>query len=194
VDIDIDLKPDFELSSAFPLWKRAAVFKNSQLTPHPCGAYPQDIGQDPITKLAAIPYSIAEDLGFMKLDFLHLNVYKHFSSHDEVCQLVNLEPNWSLLLIPSVVEKLFQLSRHGDVLARVKPKSVDELADVIALIRPGKRSLLDAYLINKETTKRILYTKGSGEYAFKRSHACAYSMVIILQLHLIEAGMPLDEL
>lgn len=168
--------------------------KDDRYTPHPCGVYPQDIDQDPITKLAAIPYDIAENLGFMKLDFLHLSVYKHFKSHDEVCQLVNIDPNWQLLQMPSVVDKLFQLSKHFEVVSKIKPKSVEELADVIALIRPGKRQLVDAYIKNKDVTRRILYTKGSGEYAFKRSHACAYSMVIILQLHLIEAGMPLDEM
>lgn len=130
----------------------------------------------------------------MKLDFLHLNVYKHFTSHEEVCELVNIDPNWMLLQMPSVVEKLFQLGKHFDVLTKIKPKSIEELADVIALIRPGKRQLVEAYLANKETTRRVLYTGGSGEYAFKRSHACAYSMVIILQLHLIEAGMPLDKI
>ena len=194
MDIDIDLQPSFKVEDVFPHWKRAVVLKNNQITPHPCGAYPQNISSDPVTNLAAIPYDKAEEEGFMKIDFLHLSVYRHFSSHEEVCQLVNIEPNWSLLLVPSIVDKLFQVSKHADILARIKPKSIDELADVIALIRPGKRSLLDAYLANKETVRRVLYSKGSGEYSFKRSHACAYSMVIVLQLHLIEAGMPLDEL
>lgn len=194
MDIDIDLRPDFKMEDVFPEWRRATVLKNGQLTPHPCGAYPQSIAVDPVTKLSAVPYKDAENLGYLKVDFLHLTVYRHFSTHDEIEQLLKINPNWNLLLIPSVVECLFQLSKHAEILSRVKPTSLDELADVLALIRPGKRQLLDGYLANREVGRRLLYTKGSGEYAFKRSHAFAYAMVIVLQLHLVEAGIPLEDL
>jgi DNA polymerase III alpha subunit len=194
MDIDIDLRPDFRLEETFPAWRRASVFKNGIITPHPCGAYPQGMMGDPITGLSAIPYSEAEELGYLKVDFLHLNVYKHFSTHDEIDQLLKIEPNWNLLLVPSVVEKLFQLGKHADILAKVKPTSLDELADILALIRPGKRSLLEGYLANREVGRRLLYAKSKGEYSFKRSHAFAYAMVIVLQLHLVEAGMPLESL
>lgn len=192
MDIDIDFRPDFKVTPVFPQFVKASIVKNDVLTPHPCGAYPQSIATDPITKLAAVPYEMAENLGFMKIDFLHNSVYKHFSSHEEIEELIKIEPNWNLLLIPSVVERLFQLGRHSDVLAMVKPKSINDLADVLAIIRPGKRVLLDAYLSNKETTRRILYSASNGEYSFKKSHAIAYSLVVVLQLHLVEAGIPLE--
>ena len=84
--------------------------------------------------------------------------------------------------------KLFQLSKHGDVLDAVRPRSVEELADVLALIRPGKKQLLKLYLSQREATRRILYAKDESGYSFKKSHAIAYALVITLQLHLISTG------
>lgn len=188
MDIDIDTPTSFDPSRLFTESVRACVVKNDEMSPHPCGIYFQNISQDPITKLSAIPYDIAEDLGYLKIDFLHLSIYDHFKSREEIEELIAIEPEWNLLLIPSVVQKLFQLSKHLDVLLKVKPKSIEELADTIALIRPGKRELLNLYLSNKDIARRTLYAK-TEEYYFKRSHAVSYALVIVLQLHLINLNL-----
>lgn len=78
MDVDIDCHPDFKPEDYFPKWLRAAVIKDGKVQPHPVGVYPQTIAKDPFTGLAAIPYEEAEDLGYLKVDFLHLTVYKHF--------------------------------------------------------------------------------------------------------------------
>ncbi len=163
--------------------------KDDALQPHPCGFHPQAIPQDPVTKLSAIPYEQAEELGYAKIDFLHLGVYDHFQSKDEIDQLLEIAPDWGLLTIPSEQKKLFQLSKHGEILTAVKPKSIEELADVLALIRPGKKQLVKLYNAQREATRRILYAKDEKGYSFKKSHALAYAMVIVLQLHLISAGV-----
>jgi DNA polymerase III alpha subunit len=188
MDIDIDTPTSFNPNSIFP-WTRASLVKDESLQPHPCGVYPQNISIDPVTGLSAIPYNIAEDLGFYKIDFLHLNVYDHFKSRDEIEQLLEIEPDWTLLTDSKHQTKLFQLSKHGDILNEVKPKSIEELADVLALIRPGKKQLLKLYKAQRESTRRILYAKDETGYSFKKSHAIAYAMVIILQLHLISSGI-----
>lgn len=187
-DIDIDLQTSFDPKSLFP-WTKASIVKNEDLAPHPCGVYPQNIPVDPVTGLAAIPYKEAEQLGFMKIDFLHLGVYDNFQSREEIEELLELEPDWNLLLIPSEQKKLFQLSNHGDILTEVKPKSIEELADVLALIRPGKKKLVKLYKAQRDACRRILYAKDESGYSFKKSHAIAYSMVIVLQLHLISVGI-----
>ena len=104
-------------------------------------------------------------------------------------ELLKIEPDWGLLLVPSEQVKLFQLSKHGDVLNAVKPRSIEELADVLALIRPGKKQLLKLYMTQRESTRRILYAKDESGYSFKKSHAIGYAMVIVLQLHLISTGV-----
>lgn len=161
------------------------MVRNGELAPHPCGAYLQTVPKDPVSGLAAAPYELAEELGCFKLDFLHLSIYDSFTDRAKMKALLKQEPDWTLLQIPSVVQRLFQLSKHADLLATVKPRSIEQLADCLALIRPQKRYMLAYYLKNPEGCRKLLYKKEEGEsYAFKKAHACAYSLVIVLQLHL----------
>lgn len=188
MDVDIDCHPDFKPEAYFPKWLRAIVVKDGKVQPHPVGVYPQAMSLDPFTGWAAIPYEEAENLGYLKVDFLHLNVYSHFADRQEIETLLKKEPDWSLLLVPANWEKLFQLAKHGDLLQKVKPKNVQELADCMALIRPGKKGLLGLYLKEREACRRGLYAKDDEGYSFKKSHALAYALVVVLQLHLIEQG------
>lgn len=188
MDIDIDFPTAFNPTEIFP-WTRASIVKGDNLGPHPCGVYPQNIPIDCITKLAAIPYKEAEELGFYKIDFLHLQIYDHFESRQEIDDLLEVEPDWGILCIPSEQKKLFQLSKHGDILTEIKPKNIEELADVLALIRPGKKQFAKLYRSQKESTRKVLYAKDETGYSFKKSHAIAYAMVIVLQMHLISAGL-----
>lgn len=186
MDIDIDFPTSFNPKQFFN-WTKASIIKNDELSPHPCGYYPQNIPIDKLSGLASIPYNEAESLGYYKIDMLHLNLYEHFESNKEIEELLKIEPDWGLLTLPDVQPKLFQLANHGDVLNVIKPKSVEELADVLALIRPGKKPLVKLYRAQKESTKKILYAKDDSGYSFKKAHAIAYAMVIVLQLHLIDA-------
>lgn len=185
-DVDIDLPTSFKPENLFPNWTKASILQNEDLRPHPCGVYPQPIPIDPITKLAALPYDAAEKLGFFKIDFLHLQTYNLFESRDEINALLEIEPDWNLLLIPSVVSKLFQLGKHIDLLRKLRPKSVEDVSDAIALIRPGKIELLPLYLDDKVKGRNALYKTGADGFAFKKSHSIGYALVIVLQLHLIE--------
>lgn len=186
MDIDIDVSPNFS-KSTFP-WARASVIRDGMLTPHPCGMYPQAIPVDRLTKLSAIPYDIAEDFGYLKIDFLNLNVYTNFKTRAEIDELLTKEPDWTLLQLPSNHPKLFQLANHGDLLVKLHPKNILELADVLALIRPGKKQLLSLYLKDQKLTRALLWSHDSTGYSFKKSHALGYAYVIWLQLHLIEQG------
>lgn len=172
----------------FPTWTRASVVREGKLSAHPCGVYPQAIPVDSMTKLAAIPYDSAEDFGYLKVDFLHVSAYNGFTSRAEIEELVRLEPNWSLLQLDSTHSKLFQLSKHGEMLKLIKPKNILELSDCMALIRPGKKSLLGLYTKAREETRKALYAKDDKGYSFKKSHALAYAYVVVLQLHQIERG------
>lgn len=188
MDIDVDLQTSFKPEKLFP-WTRACLVKDEELRAHPCGVYPQNIARDAVSGLSAIPYKEAEEMGYLKIDFLHLGVYDYFKTREEIDALVDVEPNWNLLLIPSEQKKLFQLSNHGEILNAVKPKNIEELADVLALIRPGKKQLVKLYNAQREATRRILYAKDEKGYSFKKSHSVAYAYVIVLQLHLIGTGI-----
>lgn len=185
-DIDIDFPTHFDPQQHFKNAVAASMVKNNELVKHPCGQYFQHIPVDKQTGLSAIPYEEAEVLGYFKIDFLHLSLLDQFSSKTEIRQLVKKDPDWSMLLDPTVVEKLFQIHRHYDLLSKVKPQSVEELGDCIALIRPGKKHLLAPYLKNKTATRVELYRKSDDGYYFKRSHALSYALTITLQLHLLK--------
>lgn len=189
MDVDIDLKTDFDPLKYFSGAIRASMVKDGDLVKHPAGAYFQPIPVDSVTGLAAIPYEQAEELGYFKVDFLHLSLLDYFDNKQQIRTLLKQEPDWALLENPDIVGKLFQIHRHYDLIAQVKPRSVQELADCIALIRPGKRALVHAYIKNREKVREQLYMKPQEGYYFKKSHAIAYAMTIVLQLHLAKGGI-----
>lgn len=189
MDIDLDLRTDFDPKRIFKQATTASMVKEDELVKHPCGVYFQSIPVDPVTNLASIPYEEAEVLGYFKIDFLHLSALDHFTSKEEIRKLIRKSPDWTLLLDDESVAKLFQLSRHVDLLRKVKPRSVQEIADCIALIRPGKKQLLEQYLKDREKARELLYQKSEDGYAFKRSHAISYALTIVLQLHLMKQGI-----
>lgn len=188
MDIDIDFRTDFDPLKVFKGITRASMLRDGELVPHNCGAYLQHVPTDPVTGLAAVPFKVAEDLGCFKIDFLHLNVYDDFKSKSELRALLKVEPDWNLLQIPSVIEHLFQLSKHADILQAVKPRSIYEIADCLALIRPQKRYVLPYYLRDREAARPLLYSRENDEdaYGFKKAHAIAYAYVIALQLHVLK--------
>ena len=190
MDIDIDFPTDFDPLDYFDQAVRASMVKNDKLTKHPCGAYLQNIPVDNISGLSAIPHNEAEELGYFKVDFLHLSLLDNFDTKDQIRKLAQIEPDWNLLQDEDIVGKLFQIHRHYNILAKVKPTSVQELADCISLIRPGKRQLLEPYTKDKNAIRQELYRNpGDDQYYFKKSHAIAYALTIVLQLHLIKGGI-----
>lgn len=188
-DIDIDFPSNFDpvkyITSAIP----ASMVKKGELVKHPCGHYLQTIPVDSVTGLAAIPYDRAGEFGYFKIDFLHLSLLDSVKSKQEIKSLLKVDPQWELLTDPNVVPKLFQLHRNHTLLDRVRPQSVQELADCIALIRPFKRDYLEPYLLDRNKVRPYLYRQeGEDKSSFKRSHAIAYALTVVLQLHLIAQG------
>lgn len=187
-DIDIDTQTSFDPRTIFPTCVTASRVDEGTLIKHPVGVYFQDVPVDPFTGLSAIPFRQAEELGFLKIDFLHVSVLESFSSKQEIREYAKKDPNWDLLSARSVVTKLFQIANHYDLIQRLRPRSVIELADAIALIRPNKRVLVEKYLQNKEKVRKgPLYIK-EHPADYRKCHAIAYALVIVTQLHLIEAG------
>lgn len=190
MDIDIDFKTTFDprdiIKSAVP----ASRVSKGKLLKHQCGHYFQDIPVDKYTGFAAIPFEEAEVLGYFKIDFLHLGVLNNFESKKEIRALIKKDPDWNLLLDASHVAKLFHIKNNPDMLKKIRPRSVQELADCLALIRPGKNRLVAQYINDPDGTREELYTKSADDkYAFKRAHAIAYALTIVLELHLIGAGV-----
>jgi len=189
MDIDIDFRTDFDPLDYFKDATRASQVDRGELRKHSAGTYFQSIPKDPITGLSAIPFKEAEELGYFKIDCLHLSALDVFESKDEIRQLLTMEPDWTILNEQENVEKLFQLGRQFDVVQIIKPKSIEELCDCLAIFRPGKKHLLRHYRDNKAFIREELYRKPESGYYFKKSHSLAYALTVVLQMHLISAGI-----
>lgn len=185
MDIDIDLKTNFDPNEIFDI-VNASMEENGTLRKHPAGVYFQKVPVDVETGLSAIPYKHTEDMGFLKIDFLHLSLLDDFKNKKQIRELVNREPDWSLLESEDIVKQLFHIGNHFDVVSQVKPQSVLELSDILALIRPGKRDLLELYLDDPVSIRPELYTKRINS-DMRKSHTIPYALLIVLQLHLIKA-------
>lgn len=187
MDVDIDLKTDFDPNKYFDVINASRI-QNEEIKKHNVGVYFQNIPVDNISGFAAIPFKEAEKLGYLKVDLLHLEILNYFENNKQIRVLSNVEPDWTLLDDPNVVKKLFQISRQFDLINTIKPTSINELADCLALMRPGKAKLLQMYLEKPIEIRKILYIKDS-DFSFKRSHAIAYATTIVLQLHLVKKGI-----
>ena len=128
-------------------------------------------------------YKEAEKRGYFKIDFLNVSIYQGVKSEEHLVKLMNQEPLWDLLLEDEFTNTLFHVNGHGAILRKMKPSSVEELAAVLAIIRPAKRYLIgsDWSVINKE----VWLKPEKDEYYFKRSHAIAYAMLVVVQMNLI---------
>ena len=181
-DIDIDFadrKQVLDIIEHVP----AAMKENSTFKKHNTGVYCHSIPYNPLTDTASIDYKEAEKRGYLKIDFLNVNVYKDVQSEEHLVKLLNQEPLWDLLLEDEFTNSLFHVNGHGTILRQMKPKSIEELAAVLAVIRPAKR-----YLIGKDwsVVKNEVWQKPAGdEYFFKKAHAVAYAAAIVVQMNLI---------
>jgi hypothetical protein len=181
-DIDIDF---IDRDQALKLFEHipASRVDNGKLVKHNTGVYLHEVPVDAVSGLCQIPYEQAEDEKYFKIDFLNVGIYKGVRDEEHLVHLMNQEPLWDLLLQDEFVNLLFHLNGHGDIIRKTQPTSVEQLAAVLAMIRPAKR-----YLIGKDWTTIMteVWTKPeTGDYYFKKSHATAYAVAIVIQINLI---------
>jgi len=188
-DIDIDFA-DRDLALALVNHIPASLYNETtrELKPHNVGVYLHDVPVDPITRQCSIEYKTAERHGFFKMDFLNVGVYEGIKDPAHLEQLLQQEPLWDLLEDEDFVngtansDGLFHLSGHYDVVSQMKPRSIMQVAMVLAAIRPAK-----VHLIGKswsEVEADIWVPDPQGRFQFKKSHAVSYAMVIAVQMNL----------
>jgi DNA polymerase III alpha subunit len=181
-DIDIDFA-DRETILKTIKHIKAVRIDNNQTTNHNTGIYVQDIPFNPITNQSTLDYKLAEERGYFKIDFLNVGIYKDIKNESHLTQLLNQEPLWDLLEQDDFSNLLFHVNGHGSILREMKPKTIDQLAAVLAMIRPAKR-----YLIGKDWTTvmtEIWNKPDNNEYYFKKAHAIAYAAAVVVQMNLI---------
>lgn len=181
-DIDIDMADREKLLNIIPNIP-ASIIKNNTITKHNVGVYFQDIPTEELTGYSSIDYKKAEELGYFKIDFLNNKIYEKVKNESHLNYLVDKEPVWEMLEIKEVCEQIVHIGNHYDIVNQIKPKSIEELAIVLALIRPAKRHLLK---FPKETIKKKIWIKPSdGTYYFSKAHSIAYATLVVVQMNLM---------
>lgn len=153
---------------------------------HNTGVYCHEIPYNPLTDTASFDYKSAEDRGYFKIDFLNVNAYAGVRDEAHIVELLNTEPLWDLIYEKDVCDQLFHINGYHNLLRELKPKSIIELAMVLAMIRPGKKHLVPICKENGfQAIKDEIWTKTEDAYFFKKAHAVSYASVIVVQLNLI---------
>ena len=182
-DIDIDFADRTKILNLIEHVPALMSEHNGTYKKHNSGVYCTPIPVNPLTGLSSIDYKVAEKRGYFKIDFLNVSVYEKIRDEAHLIYLMNQEPIWDLLLQDEFVDLLFHLNGHGAILKQTCPTSVEQLGAVLAMIRPAKR-----HLIGKDWTTIMseVWTKPTGdEYYFKKAHAIAYAVAIVVQMNLI---------
>ena len=181
-DVDIDF---FDRDGTLKLFKHApaSIIKDDKIEKHKTGVYFHAVPTHPITGHSTLDYKKAEDRGYFKIDCLNVNIYKNIKSEQELVELMIEEPDWNMLKDPKIVENLFHLNSHFNIVSKLEPKNIEQLAAVLAIIRPAKRGLM--YKNWADILKEVWVKPTDGSYFFKKSHAVAYAHAIVVQMNLI---------
>ena len=177
-DIDIDFADRDAILSK--LQHRVAAINSEKK--HNTGVYATEIPHNPVDNLATIDYKTAEDRGYFKLDFLNVSIYKDIKDEAHLQQLMNKEPIWDLLTHEEFSKQLFHVGDHSHILQQTKPQTVEQLAAVLAMIRPAKRHLIGQTWPDIMT--EVWKKPTNGEYYFKKAHAISYAMAVVVHMNL----------
>ena len=185
-DIDIDFGDRDKVLSLIDHIP-AAMRKVTPMRKHATGVHVTEIPYDPVNDMSSLDYTEAERRGYLKLDLLNVHVYNQVRDETHLIELMR-DPDWSRLKNKDFVEKLIHLGNQYSTL-RSMPEPVDSiprLAMFLAIIRPGKKHLIGKSW--KDVAKTV-WDKGSDGYTFKKSHAIAYSQLVVVHMNLLEEVM-----
>ena len=177
-DIDIDFADrDIVLSKI-----KHRVAKLPTGKKHNTGVYVTEVPHNPFNELSTINYKDAEERGYFKLDFLNVSIYDKVRDEEHLRQLMNKEPIWELLETKDFCDLVFHVSGHHELIKKLKPKNIPQLAAVLAIIRPAKRHLQDS---DWNTIMDQVWVKPKEGYFFKKAHAVSYAVAVVVHMNLI---------
>ena len=184
-DVDIDFA---DREQILKVVKHTAAMQrdDNKERKHNTGVYFHHVPTNPFTGLCTLDYKQAENANWFKIDLLNVGIYNNFTSNEQIDDLLDKEPMWELLEHRDVIQQLFHIHNHSDTVIRMKPRSIEQLAMVLAVIRPGKKHLIGRSWAEIE---QEVWTKTEDVYSFKKSHAVGYAAAIALQLNQLVYGI-----
>lgn len=184
MDIDIDFA---DRERVLKLIKHVpeAILRKNDWVKHNTGVFVTDVPTDPLSNIASIDYQKAEELGYVKLDFLNVHVYEAIKDEAHLMQLMNTEPMWHMLNYREFVEKVIHINNHYDVLQSMPEpvNSIPRMAMFLATIRPAKRHLIGKPW--REVANDIWTKPADGSYYFKKAHAVSYAQLVAVHMNLL---------
>lgn len=178
-DIDIDFADRTAVLEKF----KHRIAKLDTGKKHNTGIYFTEIPHNPVDGISTINYEEAENRGYFKIDFLNVSIYKDIQSEEHLNMLIKKAPIWELLLEKDFVDQLFHVNGHAEILKKLQPTNIEQLAAVLAIIRPAKR-----YLLNyawKDILDQVWQKPKDDSYFFKKSHATSYAVAVVVHMNLI---------
>lgn len=182
-DVDIDFANREQLLQHI-MYIPAAMRNVSPIRKHATGVYVTPVPYDAINDMANVDYASLEKRGYFKLDLLNVHVYGQVKSEVHLVELM-AEPNWDRLKEKDFVEKLIHLGNHYNNIQKMPEpiNSIARLAMFLAVIRPAKKHLIGKTF--SEISKTV-WDKTEDGYHFKKSHSCAYAMLVVVHMNLLE--------
>jgi hypothetical protein len=179
MDIDIDFA---DRDAVLAKLTHRVARQNSEKK-HNTGVYVTEVPHNPVDNISTIDYKTAQERGYFKLDFLNVSIYKDVKNEQHLISLIQKDPVWELLENEEFVDQVFHLSGYTDLLKKLKPRSVEQLAAALAIIRPAKRHLANE---SWDTIMREVWVKPEGDsYYFKKAHSFSYAFAVIVHMNLI---------
>lgn len=182
-DVDLDVsKQDVALSL---LELPRARLDQEGMVPHPSGVHVQTVPIDPITGISTIDHKTANKIGLNKVDVLQSRVLAQ-ATIDQRNRFMDMihdpDTDFSYISDPRLYHKdhgIIHLSKHKDVVDQYPPSTIEDIAIVLALIRPAKK-----HLVGKpyEDIKKEIWLRNEPlsvkQYSFKKSHAFGYALLV----------------
>lgn len=183
-DIDIDFA---DRTQALRLVEHtpAAIIRNGEIKTHNTGVYVTDVPSDAMSNTATLDYNQAEERGYVKLDFLNVGIYSKVKNEEHLMELMQREPEWDKLYDREFCSQIIHIGNHYDTLIKM-PEAVNtigRMAMFLAVIRPGKRSLVG--LNWREVAKTVWEKPSDDTYYFKKSHSVAYAHLVTVHMNLL---------
>lgn len=185
-DIDIDT-PDRKRLLSVVKHVPASIVRNNHYSQHNSGVYFHAVPTHPFFDYCSLHYETAEQKNCYKIDILNNSIYDGVRSEAHLNQLLSTATMWELLEHEEVVRGLAHINNHWDLVKKLKPASTLQLAMLLALIRPGKRHLVNQCQKQgwSSLEPEIWHADPNQNYSFKKSHAISLSVAIQVQLNLL---------
>lgn len=164
----------------------ASMLRGDQFINHNTGVYFHNVPVNPFGGSCSLGYDVAERMGCYKIDIINNHIYDDVQNETHLNQLVETPPMWDLLDYPEIVKELAHINNHYELVKDLKPRSIKQLAMLLAMIRPGKRHLVKkCQQYGWDSLEPEIWQNSGDRYTFKKSHAISLSMSIQVQLNLL---------